>query len=463
MTDKITISKEELFAPQVDEGLARQRAMTQRPPPASVSVARWRRVLQSPLFFMPLAGLLGALIAWAIVEPYLYDASMVGGRVELVNTQPFDVEVGGGALITVGRTEVVLIPESSRTLGTQLEAGADGQPAFEHVRNIQKGDFVQAVGSPVGPGRIVANAVRPATRAAADATGEVLAQEWDWANLGLFPITTGLVVLLIFAFDGVTSRNWILMVERGLIGTTMAMMFSVLALVPTAPVIDLAFDALEKLEYASLRDLPAWAFIVLVACRSLAWALMGAAIGAGMNLVRSTRTQLANTTLGGALGGAIGGLFFDSTTRFFDSPSAFEGGEVSRLVGLLMVGAMVGLFMALSNRLARQAWLRVRTGPLAGKSFVLHRTPTTLGSAPRADIYLFKDPGVAPEHAILHRVGAHWEIEDEGSETGTQVAGNRVSRRRLRSGDQLVLGSTVLEFEERQASKQPSSRAALTA
>jgi hypothetical protein len=33
---------------------------------------------------------------------------------------------------------------------------------------------------------------------------------------------------------------------------------------------------------------------------------------------------------------------------------------------------------------------------------------------------------------------------------GTSVAGNKVRRRKLMSGDQIVIGSTILDFEERQ-------------
>jgi pSer/pThr/pTyr-binding forkhead associated (FHA) protein len=108
------------------------------------------------------------------------------------------------------------------------------------------------------------------------------------------------------------------------------------------------------------------------------------------------------------------------------------------------------VFVALVERLAREAWLRVRTGPLAGKSFVLYRSPTRLGSSPDCDIYLFKDAEIDPSHAQIHRVGTAYEVEDLGSRTGTTVGSAKIRRRRLASGDQITVGSTILEFEERQ-------------
>ena len=43
-----------------------------------------------------------------------------------------------------------------------------------------------------------------------------------------------------------------------------------------------------------------------------------------------------------------------------------------------------------------------------------------------------------------------YEIEDMNTRMGTAVGGNKVRRRRLVSGDQIMIGSTILDFEERQ-------------
>ena len=52
------------------------------------------------------------------------------------------------------------------------------------------------------------------------------------------------------------------------------------------------------------------------------------------------------------------------------------------------------------------------------------------------------------ELVAIHRVGSRYEIEDT-SRRGTRVAGQVIRRSRLQSGDQIVIGGTVLEFEER--------------
>jgi hypothetical protein len=199
----------------------------------------------------------------------------------------------------------------------------------------------------------------------------------------------------------------------------------------------------------TIKNVSAVSFLVFAACRSAAWACIGAAAGLGMNLVRSTRTQLRNSVIGGALGGAFGGLFFDPIDRFFGS-SMFVTSAASRGVGLIAVGLSIGVFVALVERLGRDAWLRVRTGPLAGKSFILYKSPSILGNAPQSDVYLYKDSEIDPSHAAIHRVGTTYEIEDLGTRMGTTVGGTKIRRRRLVSGDQIIVGGTVLDFEERQ-------------
>jgi hypothetical protein len=192
--------------------------------------------------------------------------------------------------------------------------------------------------------------------------------------------------------------------------------------------------------------------------RSMMWVVDGLAIGLGMYLGERVRGQLRNAVLGGMVGGAVGGLFFDPIQRFFleNLDEAF----ISRGVGFAMIGLCVGIFIALGEQLSRDGWFRVRTGPLRGKAFILYRDTTTIGSTPNAHIYLFKDKEIDPEQAYVYKVGSGYEIEDAKSRYGTNVNGEALLRRRLESGDQIMMGSTILEFEER--AKRPTEHQLVT-
>jgi FHA domain-containing protein len=444
MTEEpIRIDRHELFDPAVDKALARERQGRERIIADAPTVSPIRRVLLNSLVYLPLAAVLATLVTWMLLEPKINDKPVVGGEIILVNAEPFDGRPGVIAL-TIGSNEVVVDPAR-----VKLENGAHGEPAFASADHLKIGDRVEVSGIAEG-NRLFAGAIRPT--ADARARGEL--HEAAWPLFLLFPLTAALIAFGLLFAEGLTTRNWIRMIERSLLGSLLAAVFATLAFLPAGLIIAISHKMFESevrnanAFVMTIKDVSASTFFVVTACRSAAWACIGAATGLGMNLVRSTKTQLRNSVIGGALGGALGGLFFDPIDRFFGS--SFSGAGASRLVGLLAVGLSIGIFVALVERLARDAWLRVRTGPLAGKSFILYKTPTIIGNSPESDVYLYKDAEIDPSHASIHRIGTVYEIEDMATRMGTSVGGNKIRRRRLASGDQIVIGSTILDFEERQ-------------
>jgi hypothetical protein len=446
MTEEpIRIERKELFDPAVDKALARERGGRERIVADTPPVSPIRRLLNNSMIYLPFAAFLAALTTWVLLEPKIDDLPIVSGEVILINAEPFDT--GPGILgLTVGSHEIYVDPHKIK-----LERGAGGEAALESVESIKVGDRIEVAGIAAGT-RLIAGAIRPTPHA--ESRGEI--NEAQWPLFLLFPLTAALIAFGLLLAEGITTRNWGRMITRSLLGSFFAALFATLAFLPAGIILSISNKVLEAevekhpdLLMVTIKDVGGMSFILFAACRSAAWACIGAATGLGMNLVRSTRTQLRNSVIGGALGGALGGLFFDPIDRWASS-SMFSGSGASRLVGLLAVGISIGLFVALVERLARDAWLRVRTGPLAGKSFILYKTPTILGNAPESDVYLYKDAEIDPSHAAIHRVGTVYEIEDMSSRMGTSVGGTKIRRRRLVSGDQVMIGSTILDFEERQ-------------
>lgn len=444
MSERIVIGRAELFTADVDRALERERQLGQGERPQPPPLPGWRRLLLSSLFYLPAAGALAAVATWMLIEPHFVDFPVIGGEVVLVNSDPFDVDLEGAVALTVGTKEVVVIPE------TRMEAGLDSQAPFSSVGAIGPGTVLEAAGEPLDGERLFAVGVRPATPEAALAAGQTIQPEITPAHFLLFPLTGLAVALALLGAEGIASRNWARLAERAAVGGLLTLAFAFIAYVPAGVcmVVGTALAEPDLLIFG-LEDMSTFEFLALAAGRSAAWAWIGAAVGLGMSLYKGTGAQRRNALTGGALGGALGGLFFDPIGRFLGSSSFFADAAPSRLVGLVAVGVSMGIFIALVDRLAREAWILVRTGPLAGKSFVLYRNPTVVGSAPQADIYLFKDSEIEPRHLAIHRVGNAYEVEDLGSRAGTRVEGATVRQRRLRSGDRIDVGSTTLEFEER--------------
>lgn len=73
----------------------------------------------------------------------------------------------------------------------------------------------------------------------------------------------------------------------------------------------------------------------------------------------------------------------------------------------------------------------------------------SLGRRPEVDLSIAWDPEVSGLHAELQGMGGEWAIVDDGLSTnGTYVNGRRVSgRQRLRDGDRVRVGRTVLAYK----------------
>src|SRR5690349_8686457 len=266
----------------------------------------------------------------------------------------------------------------------------------------------------------------------------------------VFPLTSTLIVLFILIADAISSRRFRGLASRWASSLGFTLLFAVLAFFPVGILFQFMLILPSPPDITEIYDItkyPIPFFVGFMILRSLAWAIFGGALGLGMNVMRSTRAQRRASLMGGIVGGELGGLLFDPINRFL-FPAADQA-DVSRLVGFCTVGLCVGIFVALSERLGREGWLRVRTGPLRGKAFILYHNPTIIGASPSAHIYLFKDPKVAPEHVALHRSGNGYELVQSNSDAPVSVNNALVHRRRLVSGDQITIGDTILDFEER--------------
>jgi pSer/pThr/pTyr-binding forkhead associated (FHA) protein len=78
---------------------------------------------------------------------------------------------------------------------------------------------------------------------------------------------------------------------------------------------------------------------------------------------------------------------------------------------------------------------------------------STVGRRAEADLSLPWDSEVSGLHAELHQIGGELAVVDDGLSTnGTYVNGQRISgRQRLRDGDRIRVGRTVLAFRAAQA------------
>ncbi len=90
--------------------------------------------------------------------------------------------------------------------------------------------------------------------------------------------------------------------------------------------------------------------------------------------------------------------------------------------------------------------LHVLSGRRRGEFFPLSEEAVLIGRGGTTGIDL-RDPVVSKDHAqILFEKGEYF-IQDSGSKHGTLVNGSPVEKRKLRSGDEITIGDSVLRFE----------------
>jgi pSer/pThr/pTyr-binding forkhead associated (FHA) protein len=122
---------------------------------------------------------------------------------------------------------------------------------------------------------------------------------------------------------------------------------------------------------------------------------------------------------------------------------------LSRVVGFALFGVATGIAMGLVESALKDRWLYVTSGPLAGKQFILYKDQTLVGSLQQSDIYLFKDPAILPQHAIIEINRGRVQMRALGN---VYVAGQPVSSRILQDGDLLQIGRYAFRYKERHRS-----------
>lgn len=95
-------------------------------------------------------------------------------------------------------------------------------------------------------------------------------------------------------------------------------------------------------------------------------------------------------------------------------------------------------------------YIRVKTGPHKGKIFEIMDEVITLGRDENQTIQIL-DQGVSRKHSEIFRIGELCFVRDLVSTNGTFVNSQRVDEEVLKVRDELLIGTTILVFEDKEA------------
>jgi pSer/pThr/pTyr-binding forkhead associated (FHA) protein len=193
-------------------------------------------------------------------------------------------------------------------------------------------------------------------------------------------------------------------------------------------------------------------FILNTLARALGWAFIGALAGSADGIRKWSGRTIRNGVIGGFIGGLLGGTVFEAAVYIFvfvPRPAV-----VSRLLGFLITGGLIGLFIGLVQQLLKEAWVRIVLGKNEGREVLIDKEQTTIGRSELSDIGLFGDMSVAKNHAIIAAApNGGYVLRDVSEQPGTVFVNERKAQRGedlpIRGGDTIKIGNKTLLFFER--------------
>jgi hypothetical protein len=179
--------------------------------------------------------------------------------------------------------------------------------------------------------------------------------------------------------------------------------------------------------------------------RAVSWAILGLGIGISQGLAERSRQRLVYGLIGGGLGGLVGGYLFEWLRVALGNRY-----DLSQGLGIVILGAGLGLFLALVEQVLRRAWVEVVRGRQEGRIYLLAHRRSALGLDERAEVGLFGDPLVARRHAEIEATAHGYVLHNHAPKDRTRVNGSIIAESHdLRDGDRIELGNTLLVFRRR--------------
>lgn len=411
MSEKIRISIEEVNSAEIDQRLQQREAVGRaqdhydQKAQAAIAQAAWSQLIFNTMVYMAIFGLLGGTVAWISAEAVFFFLHDPGDEYDYVEFKQRQIH----ERLTTGE----ISSAEAQTLRAALHERYADNPYValdmdSSLSELEKQERREAL-----DGRHAANSII--------------------SVLFFFGLVGILLSFSLSIGDSTMSKNLRGAVINGSIGITAGLVGAVVGGIFTT-----IFLAVFIQPFVDLSS-----FFSRVVWRTIGWSMLGGSLAIAPGIALKNWKRFGIGLAGGIIGGTIGGLLFDIIAEVTDSAVA------SRLVAITAIGVVTGVGTGILENATKTGWLRVISGLIAGKQFVLYKNPTFIGSSPQCEIYLFKDPAIEPRHAAIHKVGGGFDIEDLQSATRTFVNETPVKRTRLKNGDQVRIGGTVFVFQER--------------
>ncbi|MFN3652680.1 MAG: FHA domain-containing protein [Armatimonadota bacterium] len=195
-------------------------------------------------------------------------------------------------------------------------------------------------------------------------------------------------------------------------------------------------------------------FLRFTLARSSSWVLIGLFLGAAFGIPDLSLRRMWNGAVGGALGGGLGGFFFETL-----SVAQIFTGIHARLLGFVMIGAMIGFFINLIVEAMKRVWVKVLVGRNEGREYILDTPLAYTGRDELAELPVFLDPAVPKRMASFRQTGGRYALHPESDALQLLVNGQPVVPGQvLRDGDAIQFGRVTLGYFEKVTAREAAPR-----
>jgi hypothetical protein len=183
--------------------------------------------------------------------------------------------------------------------------------------------------------------------------------------------------------------------------------------------------------------------------RAVGWAIAGGLGGAAVGAGFRSLIRVRNCAIGGLAGGFVGGLAFNTVGDIVGS------GFSSRLVGITLIGALMGLAVGLIDKVTVTSFIEQAMREGAPIRFSLFDQSTILGCAGNVGITVKGDPNVSEHHLRLTKQGSSLGFQCVGNAFPITVNGQQATSGMLNNGDVFIVGNTQLRYVAGKSGGQP--------
>jgi hypothetical protein len=190
-----------------------------------------------------------------------------------------------------------------------------------------------------------------------------------------------------------------------------------------------------------MRSYGNFQWVVLPISRAIGWGVLGVFVGASEGVRAMSSKKITVGVLGGLLGGLAGGAVLEYSRLLFPSLA------LSRLLGLVVLGLAIGFFYGLIEQGLSSGVMRILTGELKGKEFLINQGRMRIGRSKRNEIALPSYQDLADFQAQVRVKKGETYLVNLESKLAVLVNEEKIQEHKLKLGDVIKIGSAKIFYK----------------